>query len=501
MLAYASPGLDAILPAFHGGLVSKLRDSVRNRHRKAKRLGFAATAREIGQLGAAVVRYGFIGMPLAFGKSVLNAPALDGMFSEARFFEVLGRQIVILFDHLGPIYGKAGQVFLSRLSPEMHDVAESLRLTRLYKDWPPLPFEQVAFILDREIPSWRKELRVEAFPLGVASLGQVHAATDREGRSWVIKVIKPEAKRRLLETVAAMEELISWFEPVAVTLVARRFCREVRELCEGFRRELSLKRERETIEKVREKLRSRRQKVLIIPEVHPVFATDDVLVIERFHGVSMSSIVRGKEELPATVRQKLAKSMLHELLVQVFELGLFHADPHAGNLMLLENGAVGLYDWGLAGELLESDRRHIAAILRSVLLLDLEQLIDALIEMAAENGREISRDAVRKELKTMIAMVKRAKEHPEKKPSMQAMFEAALKAADRLGIQVPQGLLMMAKSLITIEGLAKGIDPKVSLGRVAAPVLLKAARPGLKDLMAIGMKIPSITKQFFSGDR
>lgn len=477
--------------------MSKLRDKLLRRHKKQKRLSLSATAREVGQIGAALVRDGFFGVPLAFGKSLIKEPSFVGIFSEERFFEIVGRQVLTLFNNLGPIYGKAGQVFLSRLSPEMHAHAETLRLTRLYKDWPALPFSEVSFILDREIPGWRKNLIVEAHPLGVASLAQVHAATDSEGRTWVLKIIKPEAKKRLLETVSAMEELVSWFEPVAVTLIARRFCREIRELCSGFRRELSLQRERETIEKVREKLKTRRQKILVIPEVHPEFFTDDVMVIERFHGISMSSIVRGKAEIPVAIRQKLAKSMLHELLVQVFELGLFHADPHAGNLMLLDNGSVGLYDWGLAGELLETDRRHIAAILRSVLLLDLEQLIDALIEMGADAGKEIGREAVRKELKNLIAMVKRAKENPEKKPSMQAQLEAALKAADRLGIRVPQGLLLMAKSLITIEGLAKGIDPTVSLGRVATPVLLRAARPGFKDLVAIGMKLPGLAKQFF----
>jgi len=89
--------------------------------------------------------------------------------------------------------------------------------------------------------------------------------------------------------------------------------------------------------------------------------------------------------LSKTVRQKLARAMLSELLVQVFELGLFHADPHAGNLILLEDGSVGLYDWGLAGELLDSDRRHIAALLKAVIALDLEQLIDALVEEHTED--------------------------------------------------------------------------------------------------------------------
>jgi ubiquinone biosynthesis protein len=477
--------------------VSKLRDKLFKRHKKNKSVGLSATVREITQISLAVIQHGVVGMPLAYGKAFVKDVGFVSLLNEDKFFEILGRQLLTLFNGLGPIYGKAGQVFLSRLSPEMHQIAENIGLTKLYKDWPPLPFDEVTVILDREIPGWRKELQVEAYPLGVASLGQVHAAKDTDGRAWVIKIIKPEAKKRLLETVEAMEELVSLFEPVAITLVARRFCREVNELCQGFRKELSLLKERETIERVRERLKSRRQKVLVIPEVHPTHFTDDVLVIERFHGTPMSSVVRGKVELPVALKQKLAKSMLHELLVQVFELGLFHADPHAGNLILLDSGAVGLYDWGLSGELLESDRKHIAAILRSVLLLDLEQLIDALIEMAADSGKEVPREAVMKELKNLIAMIKRAKEQPEKRPSMQAMLEAALKAADRLGIKVPQGLLMMAKSLITIEGLAKGIDPKISLGRVATPVLLKAARPGMKEIMAIGMKLPSIARQFF----
>ncbi len=477
--------------------MSKLRDKLSKRHKKSKTFRLTATARELGKIGLTVIQHGVVGMPLAYGKSFVKDVGFVSLLNEDKFFEILGRQILTLFNGLGPIYGKAGQVFLSRLSPEMHQLAENIGLTKLYKDWPPLPFAEVTVILDREIPGWRKELQVEAYPLGVASLGQVHAAKDANGQAWVIKIIKPEAKKRLLETVGAMEELISWFEPVAVTLVASRFCREVNELCQGFRKELSLLNERETIKRVHERLKSRRQKVLVIPEVHPEYYTDDVLVIERFNGTPMSSVVRGKVDLPAAVKQKLAKSMLHELLVQVFELGLFHADPHAGNLMLLDSGTVGLYDWGLCGELLESDRKHIAAILRSVLLLDLEQLVEALIEMASDSGRDVSREAVMKELKNLIAMVKRAKENPEKRPSMQAMLESALKAADRLGIKMPQGLLMMAKSLITIEGLAKGIDPKISLGRVATPVLLKAAKPGMKDIMAIGMKLPSLARQFF----
>ncbi len=471
---------------------------LRDKLMKAKdQPGVLAIPRELTRVGAACLRHGVLGLPLRLTKSVLSDPSLGGVLDEARLLDLFGDNALSLFDDLGPIYGKAGQMVLSRLSAPLHEIADTLRLTRLYKDWPPLPFDEVAELLDREIPRWRTELVVEPHPLGVASLAQVHPATTRDGREWVIKVVKPLARSRLMESVAALEQVISLLDPLAVTSVARRTLKELKELSLGFRREIDLAQERETIERVHEKLKSRRQKLLLIPDVLPEFSTSHVLTVERFRGTPMADVVSGKVELPAGFKAKLAKTMLSELLVQVFELGLFHADPHAGNLMLTDSGAVGLYDWGLSGELMESDRRHIASILKAVIGLDLEQLVDALIAMGEEAGHSTSRDAVKKELKSVINLIKKGRADPAHKPSMQALFEACLKGAERLGIPVPDGLLLMAKSLITIEGLARGIDPKVSLGRIATPVLLRAARPGLGDLLAMGKTLPRIALQMF----
>lgn len=461
------------------------------------RLNPLAIPSELARVSGTILWHGVVGVPYELLHALVTEPALDGAFAEARLFDGFGRRVLRMFDQLGPIYGKAGQIALSRLSGPLHDIAESLRLTRLYKDWPPLPFSEVEAILDREVPRWRQSLQVNPHPLGVASLAQVHAASDEAGREWVIKIIKPRAQRRLLQTVAAMESAIAAAEPFALTLVAKRSLRELRELCLGFRRELSLTRERETIERVADKLKARRQRALLIPEVNAAFCTDHVLTVERFQGVSLSDVVSGKVEVPLGIRQKLAKSMLSELLVQVFELGLFHADPHAGNLILMDNGSVGLFDWGLAGELSDADRRHIAAILRSVIALDLEQLVSALIEMGEESGRQLTPETVHKELKVVTNLIKKGREDPTRKPSLQQLFEACLRSASKLGIEVPEGLLLMVKSLITIEGLAKGIDPAISMARVATPVLLKAAKPGLKDFIAMGKRLPQVAKLVF----
>jgi ubiquinone biosynthesis protein len=423
---------------------------------------------------------------------------MDNVRDPHRRRELLGTTLLRLFDDLGPVYGKAGQIFLSRLTDRGIKIAESVDLTRLYGRWIPLDFHEIEEILDREIPAWRQSLTVDPTPIGVASMAQVHACTDEQGDEWVIKVLKPNACKRLTETVDLLDSLLNVAEPVAATQSARALVRDIRDLCRGLRQEMSLTNERHTIERVQAKLANRRQKVLALPRVNALYCTDSVLTIERFRGIALSDVVSGKVKLALSVRKKLAKGLVQELLIQVFEMGLFHGDPHAGNLMLLPDETIGLFDWGLAGELGESDRKHIAAILKSVIVLDADRLVEALYDLAQGGRRKnVSRKTIKAEV---VLLAKRLQPNPEggTKASFCDQIEACLKSAAKLGIELPPGLLLMAKSLVTIEGLAKGIDPEVPLKRIASPVLFAAARPGLQELFTITKNFPKIARRFFA---
>ena len=458
-------------------------------------------ARELTALSSAWLRHAYLKLPLRLGRSLAGDAGLDTVFDEARLMDIVGDVLLELFNDWGPLYGKAGQVALSRLSPKWQAMAEYLRLNRLYGDWPPMSFEQVSFILDSEIPKWRSALRVESQPLGVASMAQVHAAIDADGREWVIKILKPQAQQRLEESLQAIEQLVAAIKPMAVTAVAKRLMREMDDVVVALRREMSMQQELNTIERVREKWLEQDSSILRIPSVNREFSTDRVLVIERFHGIRLKDVVSKKVTLSDKQRQRLAKQILQELLIQVFEIGLFHADPHAGNLILLEDGSVGLFDWGLAGELREADRHHIAAMLKAVMARDLDRLVQALTNMAAEANKTVDQEKIRRELKRVVALFKREHEFvagkPKKPLSLQQLIEACLRSADRLQIPVPTGLLLMAKSLMTIEGLARGIDPDVSITRVATPVLWRAAKPGIGEVFSLAKQIPSMAVQWF----
>lgn len=489
-----------------------LRASMRadlNKERSALPLAFI---RELAAVARATTRLAYVRLPLAVGKSLVADPVLENTATRARALEVIGNALLDYINELGPIYGKAGQMALSRLDPRQQELAAALQLDRLYGQWPALEPGEVMAILDREVPEWRKHLRrIDPVPLGVASISQAHAAVGQDGRDWVIKVIKPDAHRRLTTTVDAMEQVLGLIDPLAVTRAARKAVEEAREVCQSYRGELSLRRELDTIQRVRAAMNDgRKQQLLRVPGVMEECSSDRVLVVERFRGTLLSDVVSGRATIEPARRSLLARKVLQDLLVQVFELGLFHADPHAGNLILMEDGTVGLFDWGLTGELLPSDRRHIAAVLRSVISVDFDGLVGALAGIAEDAGREVDRKQIAKELRGFadgLKKEKNTKKSPSQKSSSQKspsqksaslhqLLDQSLRAADRLGIPVPSGLLMMAKTLVTVEGLARGIDPDIKLAYAATPVLLRVARPGIGDLIKLAGKLPTILRQF-----
>ena len=454
-----------------------------------------AIANEMFQIYKSIMKPSLFKGPIKFSRHLFKEPSLESPFSENRLVDLFSDIVLDCFNELGPVYGKAAQIILSRIDGEGREVVNRFSLNRLYQDWPPMDFSDVSAILDVEIPSWQDEFIVEPYPLGVASMAQVHSAVDRQGRHWVIKVIKPLSDKRLHETLDAIEQMIFLAKPLELTAIGRRTSKELRTLVRAMRHETNLSVEKRNIDRMREKLASKKQKVLRLPETFDGFCSQRVMTVEKFVGISLADVVGGHAQLNKVQRRKLARKMLQELLVQVFEIGLFHGDPHAGNLILLEDGTIGLFDWGLTGELEDADRHHISSMLRALMTWNMDRLIGSLEDIARDNEVKVERKAIEKEVKKVAKFVNKKKAAGEK-PSLQELIGICFESASNLEIPVPDGLLMMAKSLVTIEGLAKGVDPEISMGRIASPLLLKVAKPDMKDLLSMGKNLPKLAGQF-----
>jgi ubiquinone biosynthesis protein len=458
--------------------------------------GLLAIASEIRALAGGSTRLWLKLLPSRLTHELVRMGSATDQTVAERFGSAVGDVILAYLEDLGPIYGKGAQILLSRIDNGESRLIDLLDLSRIYGDWPAVARREIDAVLDAEVPNLRNCLTLEDKPIGVASVGQVYGAIDAEGKEWVVKVVKPGARIRLMRTLEAAEaavQSISKLPGVASSAAVR----ELNELIAGLRGEVNLRREADTIEKLRAKLDGRRSMSLKIPAVWPDLCSESVVVIERFRGTPLSKIISGERKLNESERRKLATRALHELLVQVFEVGIFHADPHAGNLMLLDDGRIGIYDWGLAGELTEQDRKHIAELLKAVIARDMTRLAQALVDMAAQSGQTIDLSDVEKELKGLAKALQREKTEAAKKLSLQKLISSALSSAEKLKIPVPNGLLMMSKALVTIEGLSRGIDPRISMARIAAPILLRASRPGFRDFFNLAksaMAFRSMTK-------
>ncbi len=212
-------------------------------------------------------------------------------------------------------------------------------------------------------------------------------------------------------------------------------------------------------------------------------SSQDVLVLEELEGESLSALrARGASD-PAAGR-KAASLALREILTQIFDDGLFHADPHGGNLLVLEDGRLGLVDLGLTGRLDTADRRKIARAVRAFLARDPDASLRALLEFGAPPedfdyaGFKADLQAVlQKDRAKVLARVTGGQEQDDDSYRLEDTVDQLLRVAHRHGIGLPPSTTLLIKTLVTIEGVARSLDPEINVVVTAIPIVLRSLTP------------------------
>jgi ubiquinone biosynthesis protein len=245
-----------------------------------------------------------------------------------------GRRVRRLLEDLGPTFVKLGQLLSTR--PDLVPADVMRELERLQDDVPPEPAEAVRRVIEDELgqPAERLFASFDWAPLAAASLGQVHAATLPDGRRVAVKVQRPGVEPtvnadlailgdalRFLSRISALREL---YDPDAL----------VDEFARGLRAELDYTREGRNAERLRALLPASSR--VVIPPVVWAFTRRRVLTLEYVDGLKPTgpAQLRAAGFDPRDVARTLAYAILH----MVFHDGLFHADPHPGNLAVLPDG-------------------------------------------------------------------------------------------------------------------------------------------------------------------
>lgn len=365
---------------------------------------------------------------------------------------------------LGPTFIKLGQVLATRPDLIGNDVAEELK--SLFDRVPSLSFSQVNRILKKEWGKKKYNANIETIEkksLGSASLSQTHEAVLKNGSKVIVKIQKPGAGETVKADLMILEGLVNSIHPFFPALLLKEAFRDFRD---ATLREIDYLEEAKNIEQFQKnykKLLSSSD--VLFPSYLPELTTSKVIVLSPMRGKKMTEISKDSSQA-----KRAAVASLTAILEQIFEHGFFHGDPHAGNIFYIEEtGKVGFIDMGLVGTLNEADRKKFLKVLFALLKRDRRGLSKALFDMG-ETTSESDFEGFDKAVEGIIEKVKKT---GVSQVRMDEILQDLLKSARTHGIYVPNRFTILLRSCLVIEGVARNLDPSLSIVKLALPIVVK----------------------------
>ncbi|HEX9919962.1 MAG TPA: AarF/UbiB family protein [Candidatus Methylomirabilis sp.] len=241
-------------------------------------------------------------------------------------------RIRLAFEELGPTFIKMGQILSSR--PDLIPPSFVEEFKRLQDRVPPFPFEQVRETVERElgVPIEENFSHFCETPEAAASIAQVHRAVLRDGSPVILKVQRPQVDKVIEEDVLLLQALAQLLERHLAEIRIYNPTGIVSEFSRAIRRELDFSLESSNLERFRQNFRDRSS--VVIPRVYWNQSTSRLLTLEWLEGIPIDEVERIRQDGHDPI--EIARLLVDAYLVQIFEHGLFHADPHPGNILVLE---------------------------------------------------------------------------------------------------------------------------------------------------------------------
>jgi ubiquinone biosynthesis protein len=375
--------------------------------------------------------------------------------------ETLARRLTLAMEDLGPTFVRLGQILSSRPDLVSEEFVQAFQ--RLQDHVAPFPSEVARASLEREFGRPVEELFASFDDSAAASgsLAQVHYATLPDGTEAVVKVKRPGVERTVMTDLSLLRTLAGYAERTLPELQVLQPRMIVDELERTMRHELDFVTEASNTARFRDALAA--CDGTACPEVFWDLTSSDVMTMERFRGVRITD--PAALDAPGTDRRALARRLLDVFLTQYLELGAFHADPHPGNLLLLDGARIGIIDFGQVGRLTSELRDKLGALLVAIARRDADVVSELCFSLGLM-GEDFDEGSFKV---GVLELFDKYYGMPLKRIDPRRIFGDVMALARESQIVLPRDLVLLSKSLVTILGIAQQLDPDFDVAAQLRP--------------------------------
>lgn len=368
------------------------------------------------------------------------------------------RRFRMLLNDLGPTFIKLGQILSTRADLLPAEYIEEL--STLQDQVPPFPLEQLRAQVESSLGKTVGELfaSIDPQPLAAASIAQVHRAVTLVGDQVVVKVLRPGIAEQIRADIAVLRSLARLFEAVVEESGIYSPTGIVDEFDAAIREELDFLHEASNIKAFYSNHQSRTY--VRIPRVFEELSSHNVLTLEFLEGVKISQIDVSKHD-----RDRIARNIIEGAFRQLFVDGLFHGDPHPGNILILSGDVIGLLDFGMVGRVSRQMQQTLIMLVLAIALKDADSVARILYRVGVPDSRA-NLNGFRIDIQGIL---QRHLPHALGDVNTQALLRDLLDLAVKYRIRIPKEYAILSRAAISMEGMLRTLHPGLPIADIALP--------------------------------
>ena len=385
-----------------------------------------------------------------------------------------GERIKLALEELGPTFIKLGQILSTRYDLIPEDISSELACLqdRVYE----VSIDDIKKIFYDEIGCGFEEV-FESFdekPIAAASIGQVHRAVLKTGESVVVKVQRPNIRNTIEQDIQILNTMADIIDSSINESGAMKTKEIVREFSQSIMRELDYVHEAHSAQKM--KINFRKNKTVIIPEIYWETTSKKVITMENIEGIKVNNIKSIKDKQWDT--EKLSELIAKLFMEQVFLYGLFHGDPHPGNILILNEETISFIDFGIVGYIDNKILDFITTTLRATSDKNVDKIMEKLSDIDAIT---ITTDLIglRNDIFNIINYYF---DLPMDKIDFAEGLNEFLLVLHKHNLRIPSQLTLLMKSMVTLEGTLKSLNPRFNLMRISSDIMESVRKKKMERL-------------------